>query len=60
MTRDESVNVVIFGEHALRGTVKMVDDCSTTIGFWILGGWSVTVPISWIREREDGWFLEIA
>jgi hypothetical protein len=60
MGEDESVNVVIFGEHLLRGTVKTVDDRSTTIGFGTLDGWSVTVPLAWIRKRTDGWFVEIA
>jgi hypothetical protein len=60
MRQNESVDVLIFGEHSLRGTVKMVDSRHTTIGFGTLDGWSVTVPLNWISKRTDGWFLEIA
>jgi hypothetical protein len=60
MGNGESVNVVVFGEHALRGRVEVVNDRNTTIHFGAFGGWSVTVPRSWISRREDGWFVEIA
>jgi hypothetical protein len=60
MGNGESVNVVVFGEHTLRGRVATVNDRTTTIVFGVFGGWSVTVPLSWISKREDGWFAEIA
>ena len=41
MGNGESVNVVVFGEHALRGRVEVVNDRNTTIHFGVFGGWSV-------------------
>ena len=41
MGNGESVNVVVFGEHALRGRVEVVNDRNTTIYFgafgWVVG-----------------------
>ena len=61
MEKGEPIEVWFFGDSAVTGTVENVDKVTATIVFGkIFRAWSVTVPRTWIRKREDRLLVELA
>ena len=61
MEKGEPIEVWFFGDSAVTGTVENVDKVTATIVFGkISRTWSVTVPRTWIRKREDRLLVELA
>ena len=58
MQKGESVLVVFFGQHPVRGIVDNIDKAKVMIAFG-LGAWTVTAPRDWVREREDEWVIDL-
>ena len=57
----EPIEVWFFGDNAVTGTLENVDKVTATIVFGkIFRAWSVTVPRTWIRKREDRLLVELA
>ena len=61
MEKGKPIEVWFFGNNAVTGIVENVDKVTATIVIGkIFGGWSVTVPRTWIRKREDRLLVELA
>lgn len=53
-----AVDVVFFGEHAVRGIVEDLDEAKAMIVFG-RGAWTVTIPRQWIQQRNDNWVIDL-
>jgi hypothetical protein len=61
MEKGVPIEVWFFGDNAVTGTVENVDKVTATIVIGkIFGAWSITVPRTWIRKREDQLSVELA
>ena len=61
MEKGEPIQILFFGDNAVTGTVENVDKVTATIVIGkIFEAWSVTVPRTWIRKREDRLLVELA
>ena len=61
MEKGKPIEVWFFGNNAVTEIVENVDKVTATIVIGkIFGGWSVTVPRTWIRKREDRLLVELA
>lgn len=58
MQKGKPVVVKFFGKYVVRGTVENVDNTTAMIAFG-QGTWTVTAPLNWIRQREDGLVVDI-
>jgi hypothetical protein len=56
--KGESVVVVFFGQHPVRGIVDTIDKAKVMIAFG-QGTWTVTAPRDWIRQREDDLVIDL-